>query len=270
MRGRRYDLAVLDHAIRAQTDALAGWLAGLGPADWTAPSVLPGWSVADLVAHLVGVQRTLADTLRAAPPPAGTRPLPLTDYLARVATAGEQIADRDRAGRRTGGELREQFAAAAADAGTALDALAATPAADPPSRVLAAPRGPLRAGDVLAGRLLELVTHADDAGRSAPDRSPPAIDPAALRVVLRVLADLLVAAAPGRSVELRVPPFLAVQCVAGPRHTRGTPPNVVEITPLAWLRLATGRLAWADAVGSGDAQASGDRSDLSGLLPVLR
>lgn len=92
---------------------------------------------------------------------------------------------------------------------------------------------------------------------------------AALRVACRVLAQRLAARAPGGTVEVRVPPYAAVQCVPGPRHTRGTPPNVVEAEPLAWVRLATGRLAWADAVRDGRVRASGERSDLSGLLPLI-
>jgi len=73
---------------------------------------------------------------------------------------------------------------------------------------------------------------------------------------------------PGRSVELRVPPFVAVQCVPGPRHTRGTPPNVVETDAATWLRLATGALGWADAVAQGTVVASGNRADLSPHLPL--
>jgi hypothetical protein len=73
---------------------------------------------------------------------------------------------------------------------------------------------------------------------------------------------------PGRSVELRVPPHVAVQCVPGPRHTRGTPPNVVETDAATWLRLATGQLAWATAVAAGDVTASGNRADLSPHLPL--
>ena len=73
---------------------------------------------------------------------------------------------------------------------------------------------------------------------------------------------------PGRSVEVRIPPFGAIQCVAGPRHTRGTPPNVVETDPMTWLLVATGGLAWADAVESGRVRASGIRTDLSPYLPV--
>ena len=73
---------------------------------------------------------------------------------------------------------------------------------------------------------------------------------------------------PGRSVELRVPPFVAVQCVPGPRHTRGTPPNVVETDPATWLRLALGLVSWADALGAGRVHASGNRADLSAELPL--
>jgi hypothetical protein len=88
------------------------------------------------------------------------------------------------------------------------------------------------------------------------------------RVAVRHLLDRLAAAAPGRTVEVRVPPYAAVQCVAGPRHTRGTPPNVVETDPRTWLDLATGRVTWADAVAAGTVRASGSRADLSPHLPV--
>jgi hypothetical protein len=91
---------------------------------------------------------------------------------------------------------------------------------------------------------------------------------AALRAAARYLLQLLEAAAPGRSVEMRVPPVAAVQCVAGPRHTRGTPPNVIETDPVTWFRLATGRLGWAEAVQSGALRASGARADVSAYLPL--
>ncbi len=94
-------------------------------------------------------------------------------------------------------------------------------------------------------------------------------DRGALRVACRALAHELAARVPGRTVELRVPPYCAVQCVAGPRHTRGTPPNVVEVDPLAWVRLAVGSLAWADAARDGRVRASGERSDLSAHLPLV-
>ncbi|WP_369045348.1 sterol carrier family protein [Sinomonas sp. P10A9] len=86
----------------------------------------------------------------------------------------------------------------------------------------------------------------------------------AVRYLLEELADR----APGNSVEVRVPPFGVAQCVEGPRHTRGTPPNVVETDAETWLALATGRLAWPDALTSGRLNASGIRTDLSEFLPL--
>jgi hypothetical protein len=89
-----------------------------------------------------------------------------------------------------------------------------------------------------------------------------------LRDAVRALLAELARKAPGRSVEVRIPPFGAIQCVAGPRHTRGTPPNVVETDPMTFLLVGTGRLTWVDAVASGKVHASGIRTDLSGLLPL--
>lgn len=74
--------------------------------------------------------------------------------------------------------------------------------------------------------------------------------------------------APGGSVEVRVPPFGVAQCIAGPRHTRGTPPNVVETDAATWLALVDGDLTWDGATGDGLIQASGGRADLSGVLPL--
>ena len=91
-----------------------------------------------------------------------------------------------------------------------------------------------------------------------------------LRAAVRYLLDLLAARAPGRAVEVRVPPYAAVQCVRGPRHTRGTPPNVVETDPVTWIRLATGRLTWAEAAGpAGGSRPAGSGPDLSAFLPLL-
>lgn len=86
----------------------------------------------------------------------------------------------------------------------------------------------------------------------------------AVRYLLQQLAD----AAPGNSVEVRVPPFGAVQAVEGPGHTRGTPPNVIEMDADTWVALATGALDWASAVAAARVSASGSRADLAGLLPV--
>lgn len=92
-------------------------------------------------------------------------------------------------------------------------------------------------------------------------------DPAVLRQASRHLLSALARRLPGRSVEVRVPPYGAVQCIEGPRHTRGTPPNVVETDPVTWILLATGRLTWADAVTTGRVSASGARADLAAHLP---
>jgi Bacterial SCP ortholog len=104
------------------------------------------------------------------------------------------------------------------------------------------------------------VLAAFDAGRPPP--------PGELRPAVRHLLDLLAERAPGRAVEVRVPPYAAVQCVEGPRHTRGTPPNVVETDPATWIGLATGRESWAAASAAGRIQASGARADVSAYLPV--
>lgn len=97
-----------------------------------------------------------------------------------------------------------------------------------------------------------------------PEGCPRDLVRTAVRFSLEELADL----APGHAVEVRVPPDGAVQAVAGPRHTRGTPPSVVETDPATWLGLVTGRLTWADAVADGRVDASGERADLGTFLPL--
>ena len=89
-----------------------------------------------------------------------------------------------------------------------------------------------------------------------------------LATAVRYLLQLLVEKAPGHSVEVRVPPFGAVQVVEGPRHTRGTPPNVVETDAATWIGLALGDEDWADAASAGRILASGIRADVSDLLPL--
>ncbi|MCT1434219.1 sterol carrier family protein [Dietzia maris] len=104
----------------------------------------------------------------------------------------------------------------------------------------------------------------DDESVATPGRS-------ALAAAVRGTVEILAAELPGRSVEVRVPPFAAAQCVEGPRHTRGSPPNVVETDPRTWLELATGRLGWDAAVGQGRVRASGTRAAaVAAGLPVIR
>jgi hypothetical protein len=100
-------------------------------------------------------------------------------------------------------------------------------------------------------------------------RAGEVLDRGELRDAVRLLLARLRERAPGRSVEVRVPPYGAVQCVAGPRHTRGTPPNVIETDPETFLRLAAGVLSFADAVAAGRVVASGIRADLAPYLPLI-
>ena len=92
-------------------------------------------------------------------------------------------------------------------------------------------------------------------------------DPEVMQQVKATLAEL-VKRAPGRAIEVRIPPYAAVQCGDGPSHTRGTPPNVIEMDALTWLALASGELTWHDAMQRGSISASGARADLSKYLPI--
>jgi len=94
------------------------------------------------------------------------------------------------------------------------------------------------------------------------------LDAAGTKNAVRATLGWLAQANPGRSVEIRVPPQGAVQAIAGPTHTRGTPPNVIETDATSWLALVVGTLTWSDAVADGRVRASGSRADLAGLLPM--
>jgi len=103
------------------------------------------------------------------------------------------------------------------------------------------------------------------------DDTRPTPSRADLAAAVRLTARTLAAEAPGASVEVRVPPFVAVQCIAGPRHTRGTPPNVVETDARTWLLLATGLLPVPDATATGALRLSGSRAgEIAAWLPVVR
>ncbi len=111
-----------------------------------------------------------------------------------------------------------------------------------------------------------------EAGRAAVQAwiaNPASASQDVLKVAVRFTLEELAVLAQGHTTEVRVPPFGVTQCMAGPRHTRGTPPNVIETDPVTWLMMATGRQSWTAALGSGRVRASGDRADLSALLPIL-
>jgi uncharacterized protein (TIGR03083 family) len=246
----------------AQLDELLAWLEQLPDAAWNQPSRLPAWTVGQLAFHTTEVPSALTDALAAARP--ADRPLSIAGYTARWGAASAEIADRAGSGA-TGlsfADVVRHHREAAAAMYDALDAAGR-------DVVVAARRGPIRTSDFLVTRVNELVVHSLDLSESLPDRPPIRIDREALGISCRMLAGVLAERVPGRAVELRVPPYAAVQCVAGPRHTRGTPPNVVEIEALTWVDVATGRLAWDSAVADGRIRRSGERSGLADYLPVL-
>ena len=253
-------LAALAGAMRDQVAAIAGWLDGVPDSQFALPSVLPGWDVRMLVGHIRMAVDGATERLATRAEPSAT---PVAEYVKRYRRDADDIAQRTLVS--TGDSSPAELLAALRAASDPVAAVAGIAA----STVLLGPRGPIRADDWLATRVVDLVVHADDLSRSLPSAPPVPLVRAALAVATRTLAEIMAAQAPGRSVELRVPPFTAVQAIAGPRHTRGTPPSVVETDPLTWIRLATGRVAWATASASGDIRASGLRADLTRYLPLM-
>ncbi|GAA1158111.1 sterol carrier family protein [Nocardioides aquiterrae] len=103
---------------------------------------------------------------------------------------------------------------------------------------------------------------------AAPADVAAAFENGDLRLLTKHFLAVLETRAPGHSVEVRVPPYAAVQVIPGVRHTRGTPPAVIEMDAATWVALATGELAWTDAEAGGRVRASGERADLSPYLPL--
>ena len=259
---RRFDLSRTKAAYDAQWQVVRTWIDAIPEDGFAHDSALDGWTVSDLVAH---VGRVALSVARLRPETTSDKPVSIAKYIERYAVRAPVIAEETR--QAGGGPQRTR-----ADAATFIDeaweaaekTLAELGVDDP---VVRASGGPIRLSDFLATRCIELVVHADDFGRSLPTVPTPRHDREAVAVSARALLDVLATRAPGRSVEVRVPPCGAIQCIAGPRHTRGTPPNVVEMDPLTWLRLATGRTTWR--VTRDQVSASGERADLSSVLPLL-
>jgi len=248
-----------------QSQSLVAWLRGLSDAEFAAPSLLPGWDVRTLTGHLVlihaGLDRLLDRPTRSAP-------VPLAEWVRRYRRDVDQIMalTAQTTADRTGPQLVEELGAALGILTHRLSGSELLP------QVLDSPRGPTSLTDFLATRVVEVVVHADDLSRSLPDRAPVELQRRALGVCSRTLASVLAGQHPGRSIEVRIPPFAAVQCGIGdpgPTHTRGTPPNVVETDAVTFLRLATGRNTWTEAVQTGKVAASGLRADLSAALPLF-
>ena len=227
-------------ALQAQYAVLVHGFASLDPAG---PTDCEGWTVADLETHVTITARGLA---RASANPVTA---PTTGGIAAWTEATPALAEVADAGAKAERLQLKDFAAAA------------VAALDDDSKVIEQVTGGHGLVDAGVFRVVEGVVHGLDAG-IAPDRG-------ALKLVVKQLASAFATRHPGKAVELRVPPYTAVQCVEGPRHTRGTPPNVVECDPVAFVRVMTGRESWADVTRDGRVRASGERADLSPLLPLL-
>ena len=218
-----------------------------------APSKLAGWDVRTLVGHIAYTVHSLQTW--SALPVAGVE-AEVFDWMTGTPTAAAAVDAVTR-------ELVDEGVVLADEVVEAEKVMARYGDEEP----IAMRFGGMRFDDFLVSRIVEAVVHADDLERSTGREFPH--DREALAITIRQLADAMAAKVPGNSVELRVPPFAAVQCVEGPRHTRGTPPNVVEMAPKTWIRLAAGRMTWAEAVDGALVAASGSRADLAEFLPLM-
>ncbi|WP_330355041.1 maleylpyruvate isomerase family mycothiol-dependent enzyme [Streptomyces chartreusis] len=258
-RARAYDPVKIRSAVLAQFGHVRQAVRGLTGEQFALPTRLPGWTVRELAAHVTMAVETVSRNLDRDEP--AKAELTLLQWPFATAARADDIAD----GTRDLAAAHPDLDALYADAG---ERLARRLADAPGERLLAARTGVMTLADYLVTRTVELVVHTDDLNAAVPGLDIP-YDRQALAACTRLLADALAVKAPGGSTEVRIPPYAVVQCVEGPRHTRGTPPNVVETDPLTWIRLATGRVTWQDAVEAAEVSASGERADLGTLLPLL-
>ncbi|KOU46836.1 maleylpyruvate isomerase family mycothiol-dependent enzyme [Streptomyces sp. WM6378] len=258
-RARKYDPAKTRAAVLAQFGHVRQAVGTLTPEQLARPTRLGDWTVRELAVHHTMALGMLDRYLAEDEPP--TQQVALLDWPFRTADVGGQVADGTR-----------ELASSVADLDALFEQRAARAeelfAATPDTRLMPTRFGAMTFADVLVTRTVELVVHTDDLNDALPELGVP-YDRQALAACTRLLADALATKVPGGSVEVRIPPYAVVQCVAGPKHTRGTPPNVVETDPLTWIRLATGRTGWAEALDSAKVAASGERADLAAVLPVM-
>lgn len=258
-RARTYDPARTRAAVLGQFGAVREAVRGLTDEQLAAPTRLGDWTVRDLVAHMGTALAAVSRLLEEAEPARQDARLP--DWPSAIAADAPAIAGTARRLAERHPDLDSYLAGVERRFTADLDA-------HPGSRLLPTSAGALPLADYVVTRTVELVVHTDDLNAAVPGLDVPH-DRQALAAATRLLADTLAAKAPGGSTEVRIPPYAVVQCVEGPRHTRGTPPNVVETDPLTWIRLATGRLTWPDAVAEAKVSASGERADLAKLLPLM-
>ncbi|MGV9449616.1 sterol carrier family protein [Streptomyces sp. NPDC003635] len=258
-RARAYDPAKTRTAVLAQLRHVQDAVRGLTPDQLALPTRLGEWTVRELVAHIGMALTAIGRSLDLPEPP---RPdAVLLDWPFATGASSSAID-----------EFTRRLVQAHPDLDTYLTDIARTLEEQldthPGTRLLQTNAGALPLADYLVTRAVELVVHTDDLNAAVPGLEVP-YDRQALAACTRLLADALAVKAPGGSTEVRIPPYAVVQCVEGPRHTRGTPPNVVETDPLTWIRLATGRLAWQDALQEAKVSASGERAALGALLPLM-
>ncbi|MZF87619.1 maleylpyruvate isomerase family mycothiol-dependent enzyme [Streptomyces sp. SID5643] len=259
-RTRSYDPVKIRAAVLAQFGHVRQAVPALTPEQLDLPTRLGDWTVRELAAHVTMAVETVSRNLDREEP--AKADLALLDWPFATAARALGIADDTRRLADAHPDLHALYASTAERLTKAL-------ADAPGTRLLPTRTGALPLADYLVTRTVELVVHTDDLNAAVPGLDIP-YDRQALAACTRLLADALAAKAPGGSTEVRVPPYAVVQCVEGPRHTRGTPPSVVETDPLTWIRLATGRVEWAQALQQAKVSASGERADLSAHLPLMQ
>ncbi|MFJ9381054.1 sterol carrier family protein [Streptomyces sp. NPDC101455] len=258
-RARTYDPVRTRTAVLAQFGNVREAVRALSDEQLTLPTRLGEWTVRELVAH-IGMAVTAVHRSLDRPAPSAQNAV-ILDWPFATAANSSAIADCTRTLAAQHPDLDAYLADIEQTFTEHLDT-------HPGTRLLDTNVGAMPLADYLVTRTVELCVHTDDLNAAVPGLDIP-FDRQALAACTRLLADALAVKAPGGSTEVRIPPYAVVQCVEGPRHTRGTPPNVVETDPLTWLRLATGRTRWNDAVEEAKVSASGERADLSGLLPIM-
>lgn len=245
--------------VTAQARHVGYFLASLPAPTFTRATRVPGWDLRLLTAHLVARQQQLIEDL-----PQGTsaRPVTAADFLRSAQNRGRQITEHAEAigADDDGPTLARRLRCNVGEMAALVDQ-------DLPDVIDSQP--PLRLRDALRLEAVEWLVHADDVNQVF-GAEPVTLEAQAVADAIRCLAEALAHDHPGHSIEVRVPPYIAVQCGADgdPAHTRGTPPNVVEFDAMVFARVATGRLAFADAVGRG-VTASGTRANIADMFPLL-
>lgn len=244
-----------------QGQHVASFLTSLRAAEFC--RTVPGTThrVRDVAAELLMAQNQLLEALDR---PTAERPQPLAIHVDGLRLSRSHLKELagELAEHESGPDLAGQFQQQMHEIGRRLRS------GDLPD-VVSIPT-PLRLADLLRLVAVAFALHSDDLTRAVPAHRPVQWHRGVIADAVRALAETMRARYPGREVEIRVPPFAAIQCGtgSGPRHTRGTPPNVVECEPIPFVRLCRGRQNLPDAVRQGHLRASGVRADISDWLPL--